>query len=181
MNKKDDKFVPFIHENLELKNQLIEWARSLKNKLEPEAQLASVMIYANFTEYLAEHLLETMRYIIYQGSYNQFAGIVFINNDVDTKPVFMRDKLKELSKYEFPDKKQLLTMFTQINKKRNNLFHNLAKADQDQLSEFDSDMQKIQEQTEELFAKINTIYAGLQQILYGVEAKTKEKAEKNEG
>lgn len=182
MSKKNNKkFVPFAHDNLELKNQFIEWARILKaNTEQPEAQLASVIIYTNFVEYLAEHILKTLKHIMYQATYNYFAAIIFVNSSSGSDPKFMWEKLKELDKYEFPDKQDILNLFRQIIEKRNNLFHNLAKTDENELVNFGQDLASIQELSETLFAKINTVYTGLQKILYGVESEAEKKTEDKE-
>lgn len=74
--KNRNQFIPFSHEELELKNALVEKARELKNKPEFESKLASAMIYASMTEYLAEHLLENLRFFAYRSTYIHYAGII---------------------------------------------------------------------------------------------------------
>ncbi|MFQ5585729.1 MAG: hypothetical protein ACE5GF_02745 [Thermodesulfobacteriota bacterium] len=50
-------FIPLGHENIEIKKQLIEYARGLKEKPEFENQLASAFIYISFADYLCKNLL----------------------------------------------------------------------------------------------------------------------------
>ena len=70
-NKLKKIFIPFTHQDLELKNGLLQYGRDLKAKTGFENQLASAFIYASFAEYLGDNLLENLRYFVYKGSYNQ--------------------------------------------------------------------------------------------------------------
>lgn len=165
-------FKPFDHKNLELKNALINYARELKDKEGFENHLAATFIYANFAEYLAGNLIEHLRYFVYYGSYNQFAGILFIDERTQNKPKTMGQNIAELNKFDFPDKKEISTLLSEISKKRNNIFHNFADADPGTLEQIISkDFKDIRDKTEELLQKINTVYAGLQKILIPQPAK----------
>ena len=72
-------FVPLGHENIDIKNKLIDYARKLKEKEGFENQLAASFIYTSFTEYIAKNLLENLRYFTYKGTYTQYAGILYID------------------------------------------------------------------------------------------------------
>ncbi len=162
------KFKPFEHDNLELKNELIDYARSISGKNDIESQLACAMIYANFAEYMAWHLLETMRHYMYASTYNAYAGLLFTDQRTkeDDRPKTFGHLVGELEGYGFPDKEELIATFRQISKLRNNLFHNFAKLNRRTFKKvFSEDINSIKELTEEVFAKINTIYTGLQKIL----------------
>jgi hypothetical protein len=160
------QFKPFTHDDLELKNGLIEYARSIKDKKEIETRLASAMIYSNFAEYMAGHLLENLRHLMYQSTHRDFAGILFIDqrNKKDKTPTLgvIIDLLRQ---FGFPDKDDVLELLSDIGCSRNNLFHNFAKSDVKGFEILGADIDIINEKTEELFIKINTIYAGLQKIL----------------
>lgn len=170
------KFTPFTHENLDFKNELIEYARGLKGKEGLENQLAATFIYVSFSEYLANNLLEHLKYFIYQGSYDQFAGILFIDERKKSgKAKTLGQICSELEKYNFPDKQGIVTLLQEIKELRNNLFHNFAIVDLDGLEKMiQNDVIEIQNKTEELLRNINVIYDGLQKILAPQSAPTEE-------
>lgn len=161
MAKKDQQFKFFIHENLELKKQLLEIARS-KRTNEP---LASALIYASIAEYLAENLLENLRNLVYRASYEQFAGILFVDERADDSKKTMGHIVRELSKYFFSDKDEVIRLLGRIAECRNNLFHNLAKITPADTHGLDEALRVIPESVEELIYKIDVIYAGFQKIL----------------
>lgn len=170
MNKKSNKprkiFIPFTHQDLELKNGLLQYGRDLKAKSGFENQLASAFIYASFTEYLGDNLLENLRYFIYKGSYNQFAGILFIDESHKEERLTLGQIISKVKKYNFPDKENVLELLKEVCDARNNIFHNFANSDIQGLEKIITiDLITIQQKTEELLDKINIIYAGLQKIL----------------
>jgi hypothetical protein len=163
MTKKS--FRPFEHDDLELKNNLITYARAIAAKEEAEAQLASAMVFSSFAEYVSGHLLDTLRHLVYQTTYNYFAGILFIDQR-NTKEVRTINKMVGgLKGYQFPDREKILELLEKIAKSRNNLFHNFAKSDIKGFEGFDEDILIIRESTEELLTKVNIIYTGLQKVL----------------
>jgi hypothetical protein len=119
-----------------------------------------------------------MHHLIYEGSYRQFAGIIFIDErkTKTKKPRTMGQTIGLLGNFSFPDKDAILLLFQSISKGRNNLFHNLAKIDEDSAEILDKDMNNIKLKTEELLDKINVVYTGLQKILVD-----EEKPATNEG
>lgn len=159
------QFKPFEHEDLQLKNYLIDYARTLASKGDLEAQLACAVIYASFAEYMAGHLLDNLRHLMYTTTYREFAAILFVDQRKDSKVRTMNQVVSLLQGYEFPDKKEVIDLLQSINKSRNNLFHNFASTSGDQFNVFDDDIDNIKTKTEELFTKIGIIYAGLVKIL----------------
>lgn len=166
------QFKPFTHDDLELKNELINYARSIKDKKEVETRLASAMIYSNFAEYMAGHLLENLRHLMYQSTYRDFAGILYIDlrNTKDKRPPMMGTTIDLLRQFSFPDKEGVLDLLVDISNSRNNLFHNFARSDTKEFEKLGTDIDTVNEKTEDLFIKINTIYMGLQKILISPEA-----------
>ena len=166
MKKPKRLFIPFTHQDLELKNGLLQYGRDLKEKTGFENQLASAFIYASFTEYLGDNLLENLRYFVHKGSYNQFAGILFIDELHKEEKLTLGQIISKLKKYNFPDKDSVLELLKDICDARNNIFHNFANTDIDGLEQIVSvDLLTIQQKTEELLDKTNVIYSGLQKIL----------------
>lgn len=159
------KFKPFEHDDLEIKNSLIDYARDISHKTDVEAVLACAMIYASFAEYLSGHLLDNLRHLIYQTTYRDFAAILYIDQRRNKETRTMNRVAGLLRDYEFPDKKEIIELIEEIAQRRNNLFHNFAQIDQKKSEIFDEDVKIIKNSTEELLSKVNTVYAGLQKIL----------------
>ena len=184
MKDKKTDFIPLGHDNLDIKNELITYARTLKGKPEFENQLAASFIYVSFAEYLAKNLLENLRHFVYQGTYDQFAGIIHIDqrDEKTNKPLGFL--LGEIDKYDFPDKHGIRTLLSRILMLRNNLFHNFAMADLAELERIVlDDLKELQDKTEDLIKKINTVYGGLGKILipkYTTPEKTEDTKEPKE-
>lgn len=163
--KKKNLFVPFTHDELELKNALVQMARNLKNRDEFESKLASAMIYASVAEYLASHLLENLRYFSYKSMYVNYAGILFIDERSDQKPKTLGNIKSLLEKYQFPDRDEVVGTIQEISECRNDLFHNLARTSTNDFHRLEEEIKIIQDQTEIFIEKINVVYSGLQKIL----------------
>jgi hypothetical protein len=165
-NKLKRIFIPFTHQNLDLKNGLLQYGRELKSKVGFENQLASAFIYASFAEYLGDNLLENLRYFVHKGSFNQFAGILFIDESNREEKLTLGQIVSKLKKYSFPDKEKIIELLDDVCDARNNIFHEFAKTDLTGLEKIVLvDLVTIQQKSEELLDKVNVIYNGLQKIL----------------
>lgn len=166
MNK-NKKFKPLVHDNLEIKNELLQLARDAKNgdrKLEND--LASVLIYSNIAEYLAENLLENLNHFIRQSTYKDFAGILFIESVSHSGKRTLNQMVEEIKKFNFPDKDGILNCFKKIAEARNKIFHNFAKSDLETIKKLlNDDLPVIQDECEDVIGKINIVYIGLKKIL----------------
>ncbi len=140
-------------------------ARGLKGGAGVGDQLAGVVIYASLTEYLAENLLENLRQLVYYTTYIQYAGILFLDERNDESKRTLGQTVRELEKYYFPDRDEIIRLLKEITESRNNVFHNLAKVDQEKAMEIDADLKSIMENGEELINKIDVIYVGLGKML----------------
>jgi len=167
MNNQDKKFKPLSHDNLEVKQWLLKVARDLMNKQGFENGLAASMIYSSFTEYLAENLLRNLRYFTYQGTYNQYAGIIFIDETKTSKSKkTLGQSIGEIEKFNFPDREGILECLGKINDARNRIMHEFSKSDFEGIKKMvTEDIFLIRNKTEELVNKIDVIYAGLQKVL----------------
>lgn len=165
--KTEKKFQPLTHDDLELKQELLEHARSIKSKQGFENGLAAAMIYSSFAEYLAENLLKNLQYFVYKGTYNQYGGIIFINEaNVSKSKKTLGQNIHELERFSFPDKSGIISCLQQIAQARNNMLHQFAKSDIDSLQKIIlQDVFTIQNETEELVSKIDVVYAALGKIL----------------
>lgn len=112
----DTEFTPFTHEELELKNALLSEARELKDKERFSERLASAMIYASIVEYLGEHLLVNLRYLVYRTTYTEFAGIIFIDERKNPGKQTLGAITDLLRKYNFPDKEGIVKILQSITK-----------------------------------------------------------------
>jgi uncharacterized protein with HEPN domain len=164
------RFQPFIHDNLQIKNELLEMARKARNvtsEKKLEDALASILIYSNIAEYLAEYLFQHLNYFVRESTYKDFAGILYIENvSTNNSNVTLGGYIKEIQKFNFPDKLKILECFQKICKSRNRIFHNFAKCDIETLTNLVAqDLPIIQDECEELIGRINIIFEGLQKIL----------------
>jgi len=167
-NQKKKKFQPFTHDHLDIKNELLQLARNAKTtEKKLENDLASVLIYSNIAEYLAENLLENLNHFIHEVSYKNYAAILYVESVSKPSGKMTLNQLAgEIEKFSFPDKINILANFRKIAESRNKIFHNFAKSDLDTIkSLIGDDLPVLQEECEEVIARINTVYVGLQKIL----------------
>ncbi len=170
MKKEKKKFQPFTHENLDIKNELLQLARNARvqgQERKLENDLASVLIYSNIAEYLSENLLENLSHFVQQSTYKDFAGILYLENVcVPDKKRTLNQISEEINKFSFPDKENILACLKKIAESRNRIFHNFAKSDIETIKKLiQTDLPIIQDECEDLITRINTIYVGLQKIL----------------
>lgn len=160
-------FKPLTHEDLEYKGFILRFAREISKKEGFENGLAAAMIYSSFAEYIAENLLENLKYFVYRGTYNQYAGIIFVDErKIKKGKKTIGQNIGELEKFNFPDKEGVLSCLRKIAEARNNMLHQFAKADFDGFKKIIlQDVFAINRETEELVQKIDVIYSGLQKIL----------------
>lgn len=154
------------HEYLNLKNDLLGSARTMWNSNDFEKQLASLIIYASFAEYLAEHLLLSVKYAVENASYSQYGGILFLNTEEKktSKPLTMYDYINRLDNYEFPDKSNIVLLLKETAKARNKLFHDFARLAPDDADKLGQYVNSIQSGTEELINRINTVEATIKTL-----------------
>lgn len=165
------KFQPFTHENLDIKNELLQMARNARpvsgQERKLENDLASVLIYSNIAEYLAENLLENLNHFVRESTYRDFAGILYVESvSSDNSNMTLGMTVRQIGKFNFPDKTKILACFRKITESRNRIFHNFAKSDIETIGELvNKDLPIIQDECEEVITRINTIYIGLEKIL----------------
>ena len=130
--KKD--FVLFYHEDFEIKKKLIDVARQLRQKKAIAEQLSSALIYASFAEYVGEHVLENCRHLAYNATMQFYGGIIGFDERGRDQNKPLGHIICQLEKYDFPLKREIVDLLGEIADSRNNLFHNLAKAKQEDLA-----------------------------------------------
>lgn len=162
---KKNNFHLFTHEEIEVKNALLNESRNLSKNEQFGSRLASAMIYVSLTEYLAQHLLENLSYLVYKSTYIDYAAILYIDERSKSGKQTLGQLINNIKKYSFPDKNEVIEILGKIAKSRNHLFHNLAKTSLKDWPELDKDIKEIQEDVEQFIEKINIISSGLQKIL----------------
>jgi hypothetical protein len=167
MTNLDKKFIPLGHENLDTKKWILSFARELMSKKGFENGLAAAMLYSSMAEYIAENLLDNLKHFISISSYAKYSGIVFFDQTNEkNKPKMLGNIIGEIDNYVFPDKAGILGCLRKISVSRNSMMHEFAKADMERIKKIIlNDIFIIQNQTEELVTKIDTIYVGLGPIL----------------
>lgn len=153
---------PLEHENLDLKNNLLQSARTMWSSGDFEKQLASLIIYTSFAEYLAEFMLRSVRYAVERASYHTYGGIVHSlsepsNSKSSQRPLNMSDYVSRLEGYSFPDKDNILPLLKNIAKARNDLFHNFARIKPSEGSRLDKYSSDIHDDTEDLIDRVNVV------------------------
>lgn len=164
--KSKTTFRPFVHDNLELKNELVELARNIIDDESLEKRLAAILIYWNIAEYLAENLLDNLNHIIRESSYKSFAWILFLQSASWDNNRTLGQLIIEIKKFNFPDKDWIIDCLQKIVESRNKIFHNFAKSDLETIEALlKNDLPVIWIECENLIVRINTIYVWLQKIL----------------
>ena len=177
MKKIITEYIPFEHDNLDLKNRLIQFARDQAKTNKPEGIMAAALIYGNVTDYIASNLIKTFRELIYWTSYYQFSGTLFQKMPDDKKlPKMLGDMIKELENFEFPDHVEFIKCLRLFKDSRNNLFHRLFTLSEEKVKQADQDFVIIKEQAELILQKYNAISQGIAKqwssILAGNQNKT---------
>lgn len=154
------------HEHLEIKNNLLGSARAMWASNDFEKQLASLIIYASFAEYLAEHLLGSVKYAVENASYAQFGAVLYLNSNEkkSNKPLTMYDYINRLESYEFPDKVNIIPLLKSVGQARNKLFHDFARIKPEDADKLDRYVKSIQEGTEELIDRVNMVEATIKAL-----------------
>lgn len=169
--KKSEKNLPFIHHNFDITLNLLTLARDLTIKSKDEDAdvsnvLASTIVYVSIVEYLAQYLLNSMRELVKNSTYQGFNGIMYINETNRNEKFTLGQYVTELKKYNFPDSQEIIKLFEEISKARNTVFHNLSKMDENEIRKIDQCMDLIPDLAEELINKIDTVSDGFRKMIY---------------
>lgn len=163
-------FQPLMHQDINIKQELLTMARKAANENGEDglsSRLASVLIYSNIAEYLAQNLLDNLTYYAKMGTYNYYGGIMFVEKiSSREKNLTLGSIICEIEKFSFPDKQAIVECFKKISESRNRIFHNFAKSDLDTIVEMvNDDLPSIMAKCEEVINKVDTIYVGLGKVL----------------
>ena len=164
MYKNIQNFMPFEHDNLEFKNNIIAVARS-QDKTKFEGIFTAVLIYTNLVDYLAKHLLDNLNKMVSIYTFKNFGGVFYFDGSSKKSNLPLGGLHNELRCFDFPNKEDFLNSLDEFKKIRNQVMHNLMQVDpDDKTNKFDKDMQKVGEIAEDVLSKYNTIVGGITAI-----------------
>jgi hypothetical protein len=152
---------PFYHEEIEVKQKFLEAARQMHSSEEFEKNLAAAMLYANLSEYLSYHLLESLKQTIFSGSKAFWNGIIYHDSRGTSETLTIGQIARELEKYGFPSKELIVPLLKQIAKKRNKIMHNMLRLPSNELNQIDEAIANLVIDTEELVGLIDDVYRGM--------------------
>lgn len=153
---------PFLHQDLEIKNELIEYARKFRQKYYEEDDdmapyFASALLFANLADYLAAHLLDGLKQITEEATREYMNGRVVIRRKSEID-VPLEKTTRQLKEYDFPSKDKVLELLAIVRKGRNKIAHEIFKTPGEQLEEIGKALAEVCDKTEELVDVINAIY-----------------------
>jgi hypothetical protein len=70
---------PFVHEELEVKQNFLNIARGFADNQNAEKQLAAALVYANLADYLGTHLYESLKLACHNATRTFFNGVIVLN------------------------------------------------------------------------------------------------------
>lgn len=153
--------VPFFHEEIEVKQKFLEIARDFSSSEDIEKELAAALLYTNMSEYLAFHLLESLKQIIFSGSKSFWNGSVYLDARDSSERLTIGQIAAELKNYGFPSKELILPLLKRIAKNRNKIMHRMLRTPSDKLDEIDEAIRELVADSEQLINYIDDIYRGL--------------------
>lgn len=152
---------PFFHEELEVKQRFLEIARDFAQSEDIEKELASALLYTNMSEYLAYHLLESLKQTIFSGSKAFWNGTVYLDARDSSEKLTIGQIANELKNYGFPSKELIVPLLQRIAKNRNKVMHRMLRLPADQMGQIDEAIKELVADSEQLINYIDDIYRGL--------------------
>lgn len=155
---------PFFHEELEVKQTLINLARKFHRESREEEgslerELAAALLYMNLADYLAEYLVTGLDLLSKESLGKYYLGVISF---APSRPKMTLEKsIRILEQYEFPQKPQALIILKAIKDARNKLAHEMFKTQAQELAKYDEAEHKLVVETERLISIIDEISSGL--------------------
>jgi hypothetical protein len=152
---------PFFHEEIEVKKRFLEIARDFANSSDIEKELASALLYANMSEYLAYHLLESLKQTVFSGSKAFWNGNVYLDARDTSEKLTIGQIAQELKRYGFPSKELIIPLLRRITTNRNKIMHNMLRLPASEMGQIDTAITELVQDSEQLVNSIDDIYRGL--------------------
>jgi hypothetical protein len=156
-----NSYSPFQDQNYQNASAFIKFAREAKDK-SPEGKLASALIHTNAIDYLAGNVLQNLKIISYLTTYNELHSVFYIDIELDKKP--LGDKINNLQRFEFPDKKSFIEDLVCFNSIRIKVIHNLLRYSQADMSNLDKDFNEFIDISERLMSRYDSIVMGIKNM-----------------
>ncbi len=161
MYKDIHKYIPFEHDNIDFKNNIINTARN-QDKTKVEGSFTAVLVYTNVVDYLAKHLLQNLSKMVSIYSFNKFGGTFFYDGSSKSYNLPLGNLIRELNYFDFPNKKDFLERLSDFNKLRIGVIHNLMQLEpNDPTNNLDASVLQIGNIAEDLLKKYTSIVNGL--------------------
>jgi hypothetical protein len=152
----------FSHENIELKQQLLQLARDSYAKTDSvENELAAALLYMNLADYLAEYLVFSLQELAKEAMSKYYLGIVTMKPAKIDAGFNIRHSLKQIKLFSFPQREEILFELSEINKARNKIAHEMFKVEGERVAEIDEAVKTLVLHTEELVNIVDEISVGL--------------------
>jgi|GEM_PF-4635105 len=152
---------PFVHEELEVKQNFLTSAREFAVSQEPEKQFAAALLYANLADYLATHLHESIKLACHNATRTYYNGsLTSIVRDESGIP--LGKVIQGLDGYLFPSKDLIVPLLKKIKKNRDKIMHGLVKSPSKEIIETaEKSFSELTDDVEQLVVYIDDIYRSL--------------------
>lgn len=152
---------PFVHDELEVKQNFLNVAREFAASNDPEKQFAAALIYANLADYLGTHLYESLKLACHNATRTFFNGAIVLNMK-DEASLPMGRVIGGLEIFSFPSKELIVPLLKNIKKNRDKVMHGLLKVPSKTLvNDIDDTFRELCEDVEQLVIYIDDIYRSL--------------------
>ena len=159
---------PFSHESLEVKQRFLELARNYheKSRVEEDGEislayeLSAALLYMNVADYLAEYLVDGIAMLTQTGTNNYYHGVIAIRPRTRNY-LNIGESIKELKKFDFPQREDILKMLNEVNSARNQVAHQILKVKVEDLDKIDKAVSDLADKTEELVVLVDQIQLGM--------------------
>jgi hypothetical protein len=151
---------PFVHEELEVKQNFLNVARGFAQSQDAEKQFAAALLYANLADYLGAHLLESLKLTAQNATRTFLNGAIVVSlKDSSNKPLGVI--IQELEQFIFPSKELILPLLKKVKGSRDKIMHQLLKTPSAQLGDIDQAFNDLIQDAEQLVIFIDDIYRSL--------------------
>lgn len=165
MQEDISQFIPFLHDNFEFKQNLIKLARE-QDKGDIGGILTATLIYVNTVDYLASHVLENLRKIVYLTTYTEHNAKLFYSGKNERTDETLGYTIEKLKNYDFPDREGFIDDLCKFNQLRNKYVHNFLKLDAsnpEEVNKGNNELAEVIKISERIITKYDRISQGIRE------------------
>lgn len=158
---------PFSHESLEVKKRFLELARKYHEKSSKEDEevslafeLSAALLYMNVADYLAQYLAYGVSTLAKEAIGHYYHGVISFKTEV-FKDITIGESIKQLERFEFPRKADVMKVLKDANISRNKVAHTILKVKPEELPVIDEAVRKLKDDTENLIKLVDQIQLGM--------------------